>query len=122
MSRPIRHRRVEDRQVEVVVRSNQANLIDVGSNQGQSGQRGGADRKAFSGSSGGVAQRVQGVGAVANLFAQAGHLCDAARVVRNRTVSVGGQGDAQGGQHADCRQRYAVQAGVEVSRAAADKK
>src|SRR5699024_868112 len=49
---------------------------------------------------GGVAQGVQGVGALPDGLGQAGHLGNAPGVVRHRAVGVGGQGDAQGGQHA----------------------
>ena len=42
-------------------------LLDVGGHQGQSGQSGGADGEALAGGGGGVAQRVQSVGALADL-------------------------------------------------------
>src|SRR5699024_266392 len=46
------------------------------------------------------AQGVQGVGALPDGLGQAGHLGNAPGVVRHRAVGVGGQSDAQGGQHA----------------------
>ena len=42
---------------------------------------------------------------------KAAHLRDAAGVVGDRTVSVNGDGDAGGGEHADCRESDTVKAG-----------
>ncbi len=90
--------------------------VDVAHQQGQGGQGGGADGEALAGGGGGVAQRVQGVGALPDLLRQAGHLGDAAGVVGHRAVGVGGQGDAQGGEHAHTGDADAVQALVEGRR------
>src|SRR5699024_4683763 len=49
-----------------------------------------------------------------DLFGQASHLGDAAGVVGHGAVSVGGQGDAQGGEHTHSGDADAVQAAVEV--------
>ena len=87
--------------------------VDIGHQQGQSGQGGGADGEALAGGGGGVAQGVQGVGALADLLRQAAHLGDAAGVVGHGAVGVGGQGDAQGGEHAHAGDADAVQALVE---------
>ena len=87
--------------------------VDIGDQQSQRGQGSGADGKALAGGSGGVAQGVQGVGTVTNFFGQAGHLGNAASVVRHGAVGVGGQGDAQGGEHAHAGDADAVQALVE---------
>src|SRR5699024_9201021 len=73
--------------------------VHIGYQQSQSGEGGGANGKALAGGGGGVAQRVESVGAVAHFLAQAGHFGDAAGVVRHGAVGVGGQGDAQGGEH-----------------------
>ena len=70
--------------------------------------------KPLAGSGSGVAQGVQSVGTVTDLFGQASHLGDAAGVVGHGAVSVGGQGDAQGGEHAHGGDADAVQAAVEV--------
>ena len=87
--------------------------VDVGDQQSQSGQGCRADGEALTGSSGGVAQGVQSVGTLTDLFRQTGHFCDTAGVVSNGAVCVGSQGDAQGGQHADSSDADAVQALVE---------
>ena len=75
---------VHNRKIKVVIRNNQFNLVDVGCDQSQSGQSSGTDCKAFTGSCGGVAQRVQSVGSLTNFFAQTGHLSDTACVISNR--------------------------------------
>ena len=85
-------------------------LLDVGGDQRQGGQGGGADGKALAGGGGGVAQGIQGVGTLADFGLQAGHLGDAAGVIGDRAVGVGRQGDTQGGKHAYRGQRDAVQA------------
>ncbi len=89
-------------------------LLDVGGQQGQGGQGGRADGEALAGGGGGVAQRVEGVGALAHFRVQAGHLGVAAGVVGDGAVGVGGQGDAQGGEHAHRGEADAVEAEVEA--------
>ena len=84
-------------------------LLDVGGHEGQCGQGGGADGKALAGGSGGVAQRVQRVGALTHLRIQAGHLSDAAGVVGHGAVGVRCQRDAQRAQHTHGSQCDAVQ-------------
>ena len=75
------------------------NDVDVGDQQSQSGQGCGANGEALAGSSSGVAQRVQSVGALTDLFGQAAHLGDTAGVVGHGTISISCQSDAQSGQH-----------------------
>ena len=84
--------------------------VDVGDEQRKSGQRSRADRKALAGSGRGVAQGVESVGALADFLGETGHLGDAAGVVGHGAIGIGGQGDAQGAQHADGSQSDAVQA------------
>ena len=89
--------------------------VDVGHEQRQSGQGSRADREALAGGSSGVAKGIEGIGAVADFFRQAGHLGNAAGVVGHGAVSVGRKGDAEGGEHADSGNADAVQALVELS-------
>ena len=77
-----------------------ANLLHVRGQQSQTREGGRANGKAFAGSGGGVAQRVEGVGSFAYLFAQAAHLGVTAGVVGNGTVGVGSQSDTQRREHA----------------------
>ncbi len=93
-------------------------LLNVGGHKGQGSQGGGADGEALAGGGGGVAQRVQCIGTLADLRVQTGHLGDAAGVVGHRAVGIGGQGDAQRTQHAYGGQRDAVQAHAGVGTAA----
>ena len=78
----------------------------------------GTDREALTGSSGGVAQGVQSVGALTHFLGKAGHLGDTAGVVGHGAVGVSRQGDAQRGQHADSSNADAVQTHAEASGAA----
>ncbi len=87
-----------------------AHHFQVGGDQGQRGEGGRADGEALAGGRGGVAQRIQGVGALAHLGAQAAHLGIAAGVVGDGAVGVAGQGDAEGGEHAHRRDRHPVEA------------
>ena len=105
---------VHNGQVEVIIWSNQFYLIDVGSNQSQSGQSCGTNCKTFTGSSGCVTQGVQSVGSVTNFFAQTSHFSDTTSVISNRAVSVGSQSDTQSGQHTNSCQRDSVQTHVEA--------
>ena len=102
------------------IRAHFLDLLDVGGHQSQSGQGGGADGEALAGGGSGVAQGVQCVCALAHLGLQAGHLGDAAGIISHRAVGVGGQGDAQSGQHTHGRQRDTVQAHAGAGRAAAE--
>ena len=68
---------------------------DVRYQQGKRCQRGGSDGKTLAGSGRCVAERVQSVRALTNDFRKTGHLSDATRVVRHRTIGIGRQRDAQ---------------------------
>ena len=89
--------------------ANLLDLLDVRSDQSQSGQSGGADSKALAGSGSGVAQGIQRVGALTNFGLQAGHLGNAAGVIGHGAIGIGRQGDAQGSQHTYGSQRDAIQ-------------
>mgnify|MGYP007025180156 CR=1 FL=1 len=69
--------------------------------------------KTLAGGGGGVAQGVQRVGTAADLLRQAAHLSNAAGIVGHGAVGVGGQGDAQGGEHAHACDADAVKTAVE---------
>ena len=69
--------------------------------QCEGGEHGGADGEAFARGGGGIAEGVEGVGASADGFVHAGHLGDAARVVGDGAVGVGGECDAEGREHTD---------------------
>ena len=104
------NQRVHDAEAVVVdIGAHGLDLVDIGSDQRERGQRRGTDRKALTGSSGGVAQRIQRVCTLTNLGIKTAHLSDTARVVRHRTVRVGREGDTQCGQHTDSRQSDTVQ-------------
>ena len=75
-------------------------LFDVGRQQGEGGQCGGADGEALAGGGGGVAKGVEHVGALAHFRLKLGHLGVAAGVVGDGAVGVGGEGDAKRGEHA----------------------
>ena len=79
-----------------------------GREQRQRGQRGGTDGETLANRGGGVAQRVEAVGDLANLWSQAGHLADAAGVIGHGAVGVDGHRHAHGGQHAHRRDGDAV--------------
>ena len=64
---------------------------DVGAEERQGHERGGADGVALADGGGGVAGRVQGVGALADVLAHARHLGDASGVVADGAVRVNGQ-------------------------------
>ena len=92
--------------------------VNIGHQQGQRGQGGGADGEALAGGGGGVAQGVQRVGALPDFLGKAAHLGNAAGVVGHGAVSVGSQSDAQGGEHAHAGDADAVQTLAEVRSAA----
>ena len=85
-------------------------LFDVRSQQGQGGEGGRSDGKALAGSGRGVAEGVQHVGLLTDGRIQFAHLGVAAGIVGNGAVSICGQGDSQGGKHADSRYGNAVEA------------
>jgi hypothetical protein len=62
----------------------------------QRGQRGRSDGEALADGSGGVADGVELVGALTDLFFELAHLGDAARVVSDRAVGVDGELNAGG--------------------------
>ena len=74
--------------------------LSVGYKQGQSRKSSGADGKTLADGSGCIAHRVQLVSYIPDVFVQTSHLSDSACVVSDRTVSVNGNGDSSGGQHA----------------------
>ncbi|GFI07095.1 hypothetical protein IMSAGC006_01845 [Muribaculaceae bacterium] len=86
-----------------------ADLLDVGCQKGESGKGGGADGKAFSGGGGGVAERVEGVGAASHFGSESAHFGVAAGIVGDRSVGIGGQSDAESGEHTHGGDAYAVE-------------
>ena len=85
-------------------------FFDVGGQQGECRERGAAYREALAGCRRGVAEGVEHVGAFADFRIEFAHLCVAARVVGYWAVSVGGEGYAEGAEHADSSYRDAVKA------------
>ena len=70
--------------------------------QRKRGQDSGADGETLTGGGGGVAERIELVGALADFVRNVRrHFSDATGVIGNRTVRVSGEGDTEGGQHAD---------------------
>ena len=84
-----------------VMQQPDADLLDVGCQQRQCGQRRGSDGEALARGSGRIAQRVQRIGALAHLGAEAAHFGIAARIVSDRAVGVRGERDAQRREHTD---------------------
>ncbi len=87
----------------------QLHLLGIGYEERKRGQRGGSDGEALAHGRGGIAHCVQLVGDLAHVRVEAGHLRDAAGVVGDGAVGVYGYGNARRGQHADRRQRDAVE-------------
>ncbi len=77
------------------------NHFGVGSEQGQHGQGGGADGEAFGDGFGGVAGRVEDVGAFDHFLIHAGHFGDTAGIVNDGAVGVRGNDHAGNGEHTD---------------------
>ena len=75
-------------------------LVEVGGEEQEGGESGGADRVALGQGLGRVADRVEGVGDVADALGRAGHLGDAARVVGDRAEGVHREDVGGGHQHA----------------------
>ena len=83
--------------------------LHEGGDEADRGQHGRADGKALARGGGRVAHGVEGVRVVADLLAALlDHLGDAAGVVGDGAVGVGGEGDAEGREHADGRDGDAV--------------
>ena len=97
-----------------------ADLLDVSRQQGQSGQGRRADGETLAGGGGGVAERIERVGALADFGLLAAHLGVAAGIVGDGAVGVGGQRDAERGQHADRGDSHAVKAQHEFVAAAGE--
>ena len=93
-------------------------LINIGRYQGQGRKRGGTNGKSLACGSRGVAQGIQCIGSLTHLLRHVRHLCNTARIIGNRSVSIGCQGNAQGGQHAHCGHAHAVKPCIEISTAA----
>ena len=83
--------------------------LGVGGQQGQRGQAGRTYGEALARGRRRIAQGVQRIGALADLRGQAGLLRDASGVVGHGPVGVGGQGYAQGREHAHSGQGHAVE-------------
>ena len=74
--------------------------LSIGNKQGQSCKGSRTDGKTFADGSGCIANRVQLVSYIPDVFVQTGHFGDSACIVSDGTVSVNGYGDSGGGQHA----------------------
>ena len=94
----------------------QAGCLSEGNEQSKCGQSCRADREALAHCCGGVADCVELVGDLTHGVVKAAHLCDAAGIVGDGAVSINRDGDAGGGEHADCCKSNAVQACKLVSK------
>ena len=83
-------------------------LVGVGDEQSERGERGGADGKAFAHGGRRIADGVEFIRDLTDVGIQTAHFGNAAGVVSDRTVGVHGNGDAGGREHADGGQRDAV--------------
>ena len=89
-------------------REHHLHFVDVGRKQQEGGQCRAAHRISFGQGFGGVADGVQPVGAIADVFRLRRHFDDAARIVGDRAERIHGQNVGRGGQHAHRRDRGAV--------------
>merc|ERR1719394_778241 len=62
---------------------------------------GGSNRESFSGGGGGVTKSIKGIRPFPNLWGQFSHFCDTSSVVSNRSESIRGKRDSEGGKHTD---------------------
>ncbi len=85
-------------------------LLDVSAQKGHGRKGCGTDRVSLSGSCGGVAQRIESVSPFPDLGIHVAHLGVSTRVVRYRTISVGGKRDSQGRKHSDRADSDPIQA------------
>mmetsp|Transcript_15687 Transcript_15687/g.37040 ORF Transcript_15687/g.37040 Transcript_15687/m.37040 type:complete len:747 (-) Transcript_15687:115-2355(-) len=86
-----------------------AQAHDKGTVEGQGDQGGGADGEALADGGCRVAGGIQSVRATANLGTEKCHLCDAARVVRDRPKAINGEATGERGEHAQSCQSDAVE-------------
>ena len=93
------------------VRDEELEVLVIGRKQHQRAETGGADRVALGHRLGGVADRIQRVGRLADLLRQARHLGDAAGVVGDGAEGVQRHDHAGQRQHGCGRDRDAEQAG-----------
>ena len=85
--------------------------VDECGNDGQGGEGRRADGEALTDGGRGVAHFVEGVGNGTGFFTHSRHLSDAARVVRDRTISIDTHSDPDRREHADRRDTDPVKAG-----------
>ena len=76
-------------------------LCCIRNKEGKCGQSGGTDGKAFTHGSCGVADSVKLIGDLTHMGIKTAHLGNTAGVVGDRAISVNGNRDACGGEHAD---------------------
>ena len=88
----------------------QAYSVCISREQSQSSQSSGTDSEAFTNSSGGVTNGVQGIGDFTYFRRQLGHFCDTTSVISDRTISVNCYGQTGSGQHTNCSQGDTEQA------------
>ena len=91
-------------------------LVEIGREQQEGGQRRRSDGVALGQRLRRVADPVQDVGDVPNLFGRLGELCDATGVVGDRPEGVHRQDVGHRGQHAHGRDRGAEQTWIDVAR------
>ena len=70
-------------------RVNLLHLINIGRYSGQGRKRGGTNGKSLACGSRGVAQGIQCIGSLTHLLRHVRHLCNTARIIGNRSVSIG---------------------------------
>src|SRR5690554_7855840 len=92
-----------------------AHFLKVRSQKRQSSQSGTTNGKTLTGSGSRVPQRIERIGTLTHLGTQGTHLSISAGIVGNGTVSVGGQGNAQGREHAHRRNTNSVKAYIKTA-------
>mmetsp|Transcript_17468 Transcript_17468/g.55699 ORF Transcript_17468/g.55699 Transcript_17468/m.55699 type:complete len:792 (-) Transcript_17468:58-2433(-) len=83
---------------------------DEGTEEREANEASRADREALADGSSGVASGVESIGLLAHLLGEAGHLGDTTGVVGDGTVSVDGEADREGREHAEGGEGHAVEA------------
>ncbi len=96
------------------IRNEELEVLVIGREQHQRAETGRADRVALGDRLGGVADRVQRVGGLADFLGQAGHFGNAAGIVGDRTEGIERNDHAGQRQHRRGRDRDAEQAGKAV--------
>ena len=96
--------------------------LHIGSEERESGQRSGANRETFTRSRGRVSERIEHIGAFAHEWFLSGHLGVTAGIIRDRTISIGGERDTESREHTDSGDADSVKTHEEALSATGEEK